>query len=78
LWAVLGSKRNYSDWIRYRIKQYRFIENKEFWRNFAKTPGRGRPTVEYNLTWDMAKELGMIENRDKGRKDRLLDRGRGL
>jgi phage anti-repressor protein len=71
LWEFLEVKSNLSHWIGYRIKQYGFIENKEFWRNFAKIPGRGRPTVEYNLTWNMAKELGMIENSDQGRRAQL-------
>jgi anti-repressor protein len=68
LWEFLGSKRDFSNWIQYRIRKYRFIEGKDFTTLLLKNSGRGRPAHEYQLTWNMAKELGLIENTEKGRK----------
>ena len=45
----------------------------DFYSNLSKTPKRskvGRPTIDYHLTIDMAKELAMIENNAIGRQVR--------
>ncbi|MDR2205836.1 MAG: antA/AntB antirepressor family protein [Flavobacteriaceae bacterium] len=69
LHAFLGSKRDFSNWIKDRIKKYGFIENQDFavFDNFGENPTGGRPQKEYALTLDMAKELSMVENNDKGK-----------
>jgi len=67
---ILENKRKFSDWIKQRIEQYDFIENQEFW-SFSqiceKTMG-GRPSKEYYLSIDMAKELCMVENNSIGKR----------
>ena len=72
----LENKRQFANWIRQRIEQYGFIENKEFIRfnNFVKGDKKGfgnKTTIEYFLTIDMAKELCMVENNKIGKKLRL-------
>ncbi|WP_409337891.1 antA/AntB antirepressor family protein [Bartonella bilalgolemii] len=63
----------FNDWIINRIKEYGFLENKDFvsfTKNLVKPKG-GRPSTEYHITLDMAKELSMVENNKKGREARL-------
>jgi phage anti-repressor protein len=72
LHGELGNKRKFADWIKQRIEQYDFAENQEFIRfhNFVKGGEKGygnKSTIEYYLTVDMAKELCMIENNEKGK-----------
>lgn len=65
--------RDFSNWIKDRIEQYGFIEGEDYSPNLAKTPKGskgGRPTIDYLLTLDMAKELAMIENNAIGRQVR--------
>ena len=70
LYEFLGSKRGFSTWIKERIERYGFIENQDYevFCNFAENPLGGRPLTEYALSIDMAKELCMLENNDKGRE----------
>lgn len=65
----LESKQEFANWIKNRIKQYEFVENQDFevFDNFVRNPQGGRPAVEYALSIDMAKELSMVENNEKGR-----------
>ena len=65
LHATLEVGRDFSNWIKERIEQYGFVEGEDFSPNLAKS--RGRPRTDYHLTLDMAKELAMVENNDKGR-----------
>ncbi|CAK0754599.1 anti-repressor protein [Gammaproteobacteria bacterium] len=62
----------FADWITGRIEKYGFQENQDFGSFSEKTekPKGGRPSVEYHLSLDMAKELSMVENNDKGREAR--------
>ncbi|EJF78970.1 Phage anti-repressor protein [Candidatus Bartonella washoeensis] len=63
---------NFRDWIKNRIKEYNFQENQDFIifaKILAKTL-RGRPSTEYYLTLDMAKELAMVERNEKGKQAR--------
>lgn len=61
--------RDFSNWIKGRIEQYGFVEGEDFSPILAKSTG-GRPSLEYHLTLDMAKELAMVENNDQGRQVR--------
>ena len=72
LHQFLEVKSRFQDWIKNRIDQYGFWEDEDYVRfseNLRKTQG-GRPTTEYGLTLDMAKELAMVENNIKGRQAR--------
>lgn len=64
--------KDFSNWIKGRIAQFGFQEGTDF-VVFAKTgenlPG-GRPSTEYALSLDMAKELAMVERTPKGREAR--------
>lgn len=73
LHAFLEVKSNFAEWISRRIKEYSFIENQDFVSLFenSKKPKGGRPTIDYALTLEMAKELSMVEKNEKGRQARL-------
>jgi anti-repressor protein len=63
--------KKFADWIRYRIGQYGFLEGTEFFPILGKTSETGgRPATEYLLTIDVAKEIAMLENNEKGRQVR--------
>ena len=70
--TFLEVQTRFNDWIAARINKYEFIENQDFvsfTENSVKPKG-GRPSQEYYITLDMAKELAMIERNDKGRQAR--------
>ena len=70
LHVKLQSKRDFSTWINQKIKDYGFVENKDFSPILGKTPKGGRPRIDYCLTLDMAKELAILERNEMGRKIR--------
>lgn len=72
LHAFLGVGRDFSNWIKGRILKYGFIENRDY-IVFAKpgeNPLGGRPEIEYHISVDMAKQLTMVEDNDKGTQAR--------
>lgn len=69
LHEFLESKQDFSDWIKARIEKYGFIEDEDFTIILGKSNG-GRPSKEYILKLDVAKELSMVEGNDKGRQAR--------
>lgn len=68
LWQQLGSKQQFSHWILDRVEKYGFEEGRDFLINLSKS--HGRPSKEYFISLDMAKELAMVENNEQGRKIR--------
>ncbi|MGU9939418.1 antA/AntB antirepressor family protein [Empedobacter brevis] len=72
LHSFLESKQQFGNWIQNRINEYNFIENEDFevFNKIIKNSKGGRPTKEYALTMDMAKELAMVERNEKGRQAR--------
>lgn len=66
LHAFLQSKRDFPTWFASRVKQGGFVEGEDFSPNQGKSTG-GRPAVDYTLTLDMAKHLGMMERNDQGK-----------
>ena len=68
LWQKLESKQEFANWIKGRISEYGFEEGKDFLTNLSKS--HGRPSKEYIISIEMAKELAMIENNERGREIR--------
>ena len=77
LHAFLEVKWVFTNWIRQRITKYGFVEGVDFivldLRKNADQVGHGgdRRSVEYHLTLDMAKQLAMVQNNERGRQARL-------
>ena len=70
LHAFLESKQDFSTWIKNRIEKYGFVENQDFVRFHKKMEANNATMIEYYITLDMAKEVAMIENNDKGKQAR--------
>lgn len=72
LYAFLEVETRFNDWIARRIEEYVFVEGEDYYSNLSNRsdglPGRGR--TDYHLSLDMAKELGMVERTEQGRKIR--------
>lgn len=73
LHKFLENKQVFSTWIKGRIQKYGFVENEDFilGKSFSQNyeipqPNgnftanrRGRPTLDYFVSWEMAKDLAM-------------------
>ena len=66
LHEFLEVKTRYNDWVRNRIEKYGFVENEDF-TTITKNLVNGGTETNHILKIDMAKELSMVENNDKGR-----------
>lgn len=72
LHTFLEVGKRFASWITERLTEYKFAENQDyisFSQNREKPQG-GRPTKDYHLTLDTAKELAMVERNEKGRQIR--------
>jgi phage anti-repressor protein len=70
LHSFLEVARDFSTWIKKRIEEYDFLLNIDYLEYSPKLGNKGKPRIDYHLTIDMAKELGMIERSEKGRQIR--------
>ncbi len=72
LHEFLESKQDFSTWIKNRIEKYGFIENEDYTlHKFVERGNSGAQTkIDYHISIDMAKELSMVENNEKGRQAR--------
>ena len=71
LHGFLGSGTRFNDWIQRRIAKYGFIENQDYISVTQKrVSGNNADSVEYFISIDMAKELSMVENNERGREAR--------
>lgn len=75
LHAFLEVRWDFTTWIKRRIAKYGFVEGEDYevFHKFVENPQGdrgGRPADEYHLTIDMAKELAMVENNERGRQAR--------
>ena len=63
----LGSKRDFSSWTKEKLKQ--FVEDEDFVINNRSVvnSGRGRPTIDYAVTADTAKNIAMMEQTERGK-----------
>ena len=80
----LQTRRDFSNWIKGRIQEYGFVANEDYFvednqykntenqilRQNGRKIEKGRPTIDYYLTVNMAKELAMVERNEWGRKIR--------
>lgn len=69
LHQFLEIKSKFADWIKNRISKYEFVENTDF-VTLSKNLENGGKETDYIIKLDMAKELSMVENNDKGRQAR--------
>ena len=72
LYECLGSKRQYTDWIKNRLSDCDAVENEDY-QSFSQNcekPTGGRPKQEYVINLDTAKEMAMLERNDKGKQVR--------
>ncbi|HGJ5879509.1 MAG TPA: antA/AntB antirepressor family protein, partial [Arsenophonus nasoniae] len=70
LHAFLESKQDFSTWIKKRISDYGFVENKDFIRFHKKMEANNATIIDYYISLDMAKELSMVERNEKGKQAR--------
>jgi len=73
LHEFLGVQTQYKDWIRSRIEKFGFIENQDYIAIAEKKATAQGNQSEYKVHYisiDMAKELSMVENNEKGRQAR--------
>ncbi|SPP31539.1 hypothetical protein ARAF_0672 [Arsenophonus endosymbiont of Aleurodicus floccissimus] len=77
LHAFLEIGKDFSNWIKDRIRQYGFVENQDYIivenlssPKLASAKSRQRPMKDYYISIDMAKELSMVERNEKGKQAR--------
>ncbi len=72
LWKFLESKQDFSTWIKRRIEKYEFIERQDYLLHkfVEQLPSGAKHCIEYLISLDMAKELAMVENNERGRQAR--------
>lgn len=64
----LNVKTRFNDWIKRAIEKYDFQENIDYSKMSRVI--NGGDAIDYIVTLDMAKELSMIENNEKGKETR--------
>lgn len=69
LYNFLGIKHKFRDWIRNSIRDYGFKVDIDFSYFFSESTG-GRPSKDYALSIEMAKELSMVAKTKRGREAR--------
>lgn len=67
LHKVLGVRSKFADWIKNRLNDCEAIENKDF-ETFSKILEKGRPSIDYIIKLDTAKEMAMLERNEKGKQ----------
>jgi len=72
LWKFLESRQDFSSWIKRRIEKYGFIEGRDYLLHqfMEQLPSGAKHRIEYMVSLDMAKELAMVENNERGRQAR--------
>lgn len=72
LHTFLECKRDFATWAKDKLAKHGFTEGLDFSPVLGKTSSAagGRPSIDYALTLDTAKELGMLEGNEKGREIR--------
>lgn len=68
LHGFLGVKTHFKDWFP-RMCEYGFQEGNDFCSILSESTG-GRPSTDYQITLDMAKEISMLQRNEKGKQAR--------
>jgi anti-repressor protein len=68
LYEFLQAKRDFTTWCK-QMFDYGFEQDKDFTPVLGKSTG-GRPSIDYALTTDCAKEISMLQRTEKGSKAR--------
>lgn len=69
LYECLGSKQEYSNWVKNRLRECDSVEDADFTTILSKSTG-GRPKQEYIIKLATAKEMAMLEHNQKGKQVR--------
>lgn len=72
LYGFLGASAQFTDWCK-RMFDYGFVDGVDFVEVYHKNvnnPNGGRPSTDYALTLDCAKEIAMIQRTEKGKQAR--------
>lgn len=69
LYEVLEVKSKFADWIKNRLSDCEAAENEDF-QTFSKILEKGRPSIDYIIKLDIAKEMAMLERNEKGKQVR--------
>lgn len=70
LYEFLESRRKFADWIKERIELYGFIENVDYVLHRIVTQYNQIDRIDYYISFDMAKEISMVERNEKGKQAR--------
>lgn len=70
LHSFLKVQSRFADWIKNRIEKYDFIENNDYIKVSKNLEIQKGHQIDYYLTLEMAKELSMVENNEKGKEAR--------
>jgi len=72
LWEFLGSKRQFGNWVAYKVGQSQAVEGEDFgiFNNIVKYSGPGKPRVEYWITVHMASHWALMEGASRGKQFR--------
>jgi len=66
LHEFLGSKKDFSSWMKQQIKRARLVENRDYITYTQKGEGGKFDTIEYHLTLEAGKHISMMSGCDKG------------
>lgn len=69
LHAFLENKDHFATWVKDRVAQYGFVQGLDF-TTYSGNSEKGRPSLEYAVSIEMAKELAMVERTSKGKEAR--------
>ena len=72
LYSFLGVKKDFTDWAK-QMFEYGFIEGEDYIEVFpqkGENPSGGRPSRNWAIKIDMAKEISMIQRTEKGKQAR--------
>jgi phage anti-repressor protein len=71
MWTFLGGSYEFPHWFREQVSRAGLVEGKDYERLSEKNFGKsvmGRPRVDYVVTLDAAKEIGMVDRGPRGKE----------